>query len=101
MPDRSWHLDPDRGKRHNEARRQIRASIFDNNHVDWKSIPAVEETSIRLLKLWQRTDLRCNASHQRLLMVLEQFVVPDVNEVTRKADGIVIVDGEELVDMIG
>lgn len=111
QPQPKWHgqmmrdapvpSDYERLKRHDSAQRRIKQFIFSNNDIDWRSIPVIEDTPFKHAVLAHRRDLRCKASRQYLQEVLHTFRNPKPHDSTTTKDGMIIIDGEEMVDMIG
>ncbi|KAK4610465.1 hypothetical protein CLAFUW4_13654 [Fulvia fulva] len=101
MRDAPAPSDYERMKRHDSAQRRIKNFIFSDNDIDWRSIPVIEDTPYNHSVLEHRQDLRCKASRQYLQEVLHTFRKPKLDDITSSDDGMVIIDGEEMVDMIG
>lgn len=77
--------------------------IFGDYNIDWRSIPAVDEdTPFNHATLLYRSDLRCKASRDYYMEILNGFRIKsaDRSTVSLSDTGVVIIDGEEVVDMI-
>lgn len=77
--------------------------IFGDYDIDWRSIPAVdEETLFNHATLLYRSDLRCKASRDYYMEILNGFRIKSVDRSTALLSdtNTIIIDGEEVVDMI-
>ena len=101
MRDAPAPSDYERMKRHDSAQRRIKHFIFSDNDIDWRSIPVIEDAAYNHAMLEHRQDLRCKASRQYLQEVLDTFRIPKLDDITTTHDGSIVIDGEEMVDMIG
>lgn len=77
--------------------------IFGDYNIDWRSIPTVDEdTPFNHATLLYRSDLRCKASREYYMEILNGFRIKPVDRSTAflSDTGTIIIDGEEVVDMI-
>ncbi|KAK4496320.1 hypothetical protein PRZ48_012300 [Zasmidium cellare] len=77
--------------------------IFGDYNIDWRSIPAVDEDSLfNRATLLYRRDLRCKASREYYMEILNGFrIKPRDPSASISENNTVLIDGEEVVDMIG
>ena len=103
MPDLTPPQDASHLERQRRARRRIKSFVFEDVHLDWKAAPTLcEEHPFEHKVLEMHLNLRCNASRSYLYQVrddLRRLQAPI--SVSTNESGALIIDGEEIVDMIG
>lgn len=89
-------------ERDNSSQIKIKRFLFGDYNIDWKSIPTLDEdSSFNRATLFYRRDLRCKASRDYYMEILNGFRITDVDR-SKSSDGnMVSVDDEEVFDMIG
>ncbi|EME84366.1 uncharacterized protein MYCFIDRAFT_210860 [Pseudocercospora fijiensis CIRAD86] len=103
MPDVTPPQDAFHLERQRCARRRIKSFVFEDVHLDWKAAPTLyEDHPFEHKVLEMHLHLRCNASRSYLYQVrddLRRLQTPI--SVSTNESGVLIIDGEEIVDMIG
>ncbi|SMY29452.1 unnamed protein product [Zymoseptoria tritici ST99CH_1A5] len=86
-----------------KIRRNIKLGIFGDNDLDWKSIPTWHENGRPWWILNRMPHLRCESDPAYFATILESFRLqkPAMASSTSSNSDTIIVDGEEMVDMIG
>ncbi|SMR60948.1 unnamed protein product [Zymoseptoria tritici ST99CH_3D1] len=86
-----------------KIRRNIKLGIFGDNELDWKSIPTWHENGRPWWILNRMPHLRCESDPAYFATILESFRLqkPAMASSTSSNSDTIIVDGEEMVDMIG
>ncbi|KJX96559.1 hypothetical protein TI39_contig614g00005 [Zymoseptoria brevis] len=86
-----------------KIRRNIKLGIFGDNELDWKSIPTWHENGRPWWILNRMPHLRCESDSAYFATILESFRLqkPAMASSASSNSDTIVIDGEEMVDMIG
>jgi hypothetical protein len=97
------HVDPAALQKSMELRRRIKQVVFKGNDIDWRSIPTIYDDGYMRHVLARIPHLRCQSGEAYLAIVMNDFRMhkPSSASTTGPDFDTVVIDGEEMVDMIG